>query len=34
MPKQKYVVKADMDSPRPELSIGGLESVVSLLVRS
>ena len=27
------MVKADLDSPRRELSNGGLESVVTLLVR-
>ena len=28
MPKQKYVVTADLNSSRPELSNGGLKSVV------
>ena len=32
MPKQKWNRK-DLDSPRQELSNGGLESVVTLLVR-
>ena len=33
MPKQKYIVKVDLDSPRGELSNGGLKNVVTLLVR-